>query len=277
MPVQIGTCSWNYDSWVNIVYSRKQSRAVDYLPEYSHKYQTVEIDSWFYKIPLRTEVSEYLSAADENISFACKLYNGITLTHQRLKNGKQFSHPNDSFLSPELYAEYINATVEMHPRISAIQLEFEYLNRQKMPSQDSFLKYLDTFFASVEKPVPLAVETRNSNYLHKEYFELLKKWNVSHVFSEKMYMPHIYDVYERFGAYLNDRVILRLLGGDRKKIEMTTGGKWDTIVDEKEELSEIIAMVNSLADEGKSVFIYVNNHYEGCAPKTIEKMKAAIV
>ena len=151
-------------------------------------------------------------------------------------------------------------------------MEFEYLNRQKMPSLDVFLKHLDTFLASIDNDIPLAVETRNSNYLHEEYSSLLKKWNASHVFSEKLYMPHIYKVYEKYVDLLNDKVIVRLPGGDRKKIEETTKGKWDSLVDEKDDLPQIVEMLRDIGSSGKSVFVYVNNHYEGSAPLTIGKM-----
>jgi uncharacterized protein YecE (DUF72 family) len=161
----------------------------------------------------------------------------------------------------------------MIPQIDAVELEFEYLNKQKMPSLDLFLCKLDDFFGAIKMRIPLAIEIRNGNYLHKDYFSLLKKWNISHVFSEKQYMPHIYEVYEKYGDYLNERVIIRLLGGDRKTIEEITKGNWDTIVDEKPDLPAIITMINDLASKGKSTFVYVNNHYEGSAPKTIQRIK----
>lgn len=276
--IHFGTCSWNYNSWIGLVYSGKCNRAADYLYEYAQKYDTVEVDSWFYKIPNPYEAGEYLAASGDKLTFSCKLFNGITLTHYRSKTGNRSLEKNDDFLSVDLFKRFVDSIWEMHSRtrLVSIEMEFEYLNRQKMPSLDAFLKHLDTFFESIEHDVPLAVETRNGNYLHEEYFILLKKWNVSHVFSEKMYLPHIYDVYEKYGDLLNDKVIFRLLGGDRKKIEATTKGKWDKLVDEKPDLPQIVEMLKALKDGGKSVYVYVNNHYEGSAPLTIRKLHEKI-
>jgi len=53
MPVHIGTCSWNYDSWVGPVYSKPREKAVEYLAEYSSRYRMVDVDSWFYRLPAR--------------------------------------------------------------------------------------------------------------------------------------------------------------------------------------------------------------------------------
>ena len=83
--IHFGTCSWNYDSWIGLIYSGKCNRAADYLVEYSRKFDTVEVDSWFYKIPSPEEVDDYLSASSEKMSFSCKLFIGITLTHHRAK------------------------------------------------------------------------------------------------------------------------------------------------------------------------------------------------
>jgi uncharacterized protein YecE (DUF72 family) len=274
--LKIGTCSWNYDSWVGLVYSEKSSHAAGYLKEYSQHFNTVEIDSWFYKLPAEHEVLSYLEEAGKDLTFFCKLSNVITLTHHRSSSKDKPLQPNPDFLSPALFEKYVSAIDRMIPRIDAIELEFEYLNKQKMPSLDTFLRKLDDFFSVIDNKIPLAVETRNGNYLQKDYFTLLNNWNVAHVFSEKQFMPHIYEVYENYGEYLTDQVVIRLLGGDRKAIEEKTNGKWDTLVDEKPDLAVIVEMIQDIAQKGKSVFVYVNNHYEGSAPKTIQKINGMI-
>ena len=44
MAILYGTCSWNYDSWVGLVYSRPRRTAAEYLPEYAEHFPTAEID-----------------------------------------------------------------------------------------------------------------------------------------------------------------------------------------------------------------------------------------
>ena len=86
MPIKIGTCSWNYDSWVGLVYTHRSPHAAGYLEEYSRHFDTVEIDSWFYKLPEAHEVVSYLDEAGEHLTFSCKAFNGITLTNLRNSN-----------------------------------------------------------------------------------------------------------------------------------------------------------------------------------------------
>ena len=44
--LRIGTCSWKFPSWHGLVYS--QPKNADYLGEYAERYDTVEIDQWFW-------------------------------------------------------------------------------------------------------------------------------------------------------------------------------------------------------------------------------------
>lgn len=272
--VKIGTCSWNYPSWLGHVYTHKAQRAAGYLREYAQHFRTVEIDSWFYRVPMPGDVADYLSRVDDGFTFSCKAPRSLLLTHfdTRGSAGKTV-RPNPDFLSPRLFAHFLDAIHAMLPRMDALMLEFGYLNQKKMPSLSAFLEHLDRFFQQVERKYPLAVEIRNRNYLRPEYFQLLKQHGVAHVFSEKEYMPHIYQVYRQFGHLLADKAVIRLLGGNRAAIEKQTGKVWDRVVSTKQELPAIAEMVRDMTQRGMDTCVYVNNHYEGCAPLTIARLR----
>jgi len=80
-------------------------------------------------------------------------------------------------------------------------------------------------------------------------------------------------VYDEFRDLLGDVSILRLLGGDRGRMEVKTGEKWDRIVEEQEDKGAIVKMVKNLLVQGKRVIVNVNNHYEGSAPLTIASIQ----
>jgi uncharacterized protein YecE (DUF72 family) len=265
--LRIGACSWNYDSWMGLVYTEKKRTAAEYLREYSGHFNTVEIDSWFYKIPERAEVLSYLENVDRDFVFTCKVPERITLTHDRRTKAR-----NPDFLSRELFETCLDRISPMAGQIGAVLFEFEYLNKEKMTSLDSFLERLHMFFRDIACEFPLAIEPRNANFLQGKYFSFLKEHGLSHVFSEKIYMPPIQEVYEKCKGDLKDPVILRLLGGDRKAIEEKTNSQWNSIVEPKESKREISRMTKDLKYDGRSVIINVNNHFEGSAPLTIESL-----
>ena len=255
------------------MYSSKKPKAQDYLAEYARKYNTVEIDSWFYRIPEGEEVIGYLSQVPDTFTFTCKMVEDVTLTHKRDLRKTGALEVNPDFLSPDIFFRYIDAVTPMLPRIEGIILEFEYLNKQKMESLPLFIEKLDSFVSRVGKGLPLAVETRNKNYLTEEYFRFLDARKLIPVFSEKLYMPPIYEVYEMYKPYVRTKAILRLLGGDRKQMEEKTKEQWNRIVDPRNDKDRIVDMSLDLKYRGSSVIINVNNHYEGSAPLTIEELK----
>lgn len=264
-----------------MVYSRTASRSAAYLEEYSAKYNTVEVDSWFYKLPALDDVAEYRSLTPEGFTFSCKLTESLSLTHERNRDKAAPLISNPDFLSVDVYTRYLDATRDLHDRIFLAELEFEYLNKQKMPSVDDFMKALEGFVTTLERTglrntLPLGVETRNANYLSREYFQFLKDHGIAHVFSEKQFLPHIYDLYAKFGDLIGDRVAIRLLGGDRKEIEEKTKGNWNEIVEPKDDLSEVVKMIHDLTKGSKLVKVYLNNHYEGSAPLSINRLQALL-
>lgn len=200
----------------------------------------------------------------------------LTLTHLRGNGGASTNIANPAFLSPERFEQFLEGIEPMLPRLDAIMFEFEYLNRDKMPSLDAFLATLDDFLATAGEParrLPLAIETRNKNYLTTSYFSFLRDRRLMPVFSEKIYMPHVYDVYQQYKDAVTTDVVIRLLGGDRTDIEKKTHEQWNTIVEPKPDKEAIVAMARDITHRGHMVTINVNNHYEDSAPLTITEMQ----
>lgn len=269
MSINYGTCSWNYDSWVGLVYPKQENTAAAYLKHYAGKFRTVEIDSWFYRLPDPGTVKSYLDQVDSDFRFTCKVTNSITLTHQR----GMPDQPNHDFLSPQLFEVFLQSLGPMVPRMDAIMFEFEYLNKSKMKDLRTFLDQLEKFFKQIPQGLPIGIEIRNKNYLSDEYFDLLRAFDVQHVFSEKEYMPPVYQVYQRFKEKFIDRTVVRLLGGNRKEIETITNGKWNQIVLPKQDMGNVVGMLKDMESRGMRIILNVNNHYEGSAPMTIDRIR----
>jgi uncharacterized protein YecE (DUF72 family) len=273
-PVRIGTCSWNYDSWVGLVYTRARRTAAEYLAEYAARFPTTEIDSWFYRFPDRAEVLAYAEAVPESFRFTAKIPQAVTLTHLKPARGAEGKGPpNPEFLSERLFGKFLEAVTPLLGRLDALMFEFEYLNRTKMPSLEAFIEALDGFFGRAPAGIPYAVETRNGNYLKPAYFEFLNRRGLIPVYSEKRFLPHVYEVRAAHSAVAAPSAVVRLLGGDRREIEEATSGRWDKAIFPKDDLDEVAAMVADLSGEGKAVTVNVNNHYEGSAPVTIDNLE----
>lgn len=282
--MRIGTCSWKYDSWRGLIYPEKGK--INYLKEYAKNYNNVEIDQWFWslfgidkiKLPDQKIVEEYVSSVNKDFKFSIKVPNSITLTHfYKYTTGidsKNGIRKNPHFLSIELFEKFLKSLEKMKDNIGVLLFQFEYLNKEKMSSLNEFLDRLEHFFLRSNRTYPIALELRNPNFLKEEYFKFINSMGLSHVFIQGYYMPDIVDIYKQFSKNIIDLAVIRLLGPDRKGIEKETGKEWNKIVFPKD--SEIIRIVEMLKDLEKRKIIYilnVNNHYEGSAPKTIERLK----
>ncbi len=276
--LRIGTCSWKYDSWRRIVYSGKPK--INYLAEYSTRYNTVEIDQWFWslfddtvKLPEKYTVKEYNDSVPQDFKFTIKVPNSITLTHFYPTKSKPSLKANPDFLNPELFHRFLQTLEPMKNKVGPLMFQFEYMNKQKMNSETEFLDRLESFVETIDRAFDYAVELRNPNYLNKSYFEFLARQDLSHVLLEGYFMPSINEVFNKFKDQIDSTIIIRLHGPDRKKIEAITEGDWSNIVLPKDDkIEKLPLIINYFLEKEVDVYINVNNHFEGSAPLTIEKI-----
>jgi len=109
----------------------------------------------------------------------------------------------------------------------------------------------------------------------QRYFEFLAERGLSHVFLQGYYMTSIFETWRRFGRLVRDSVVVRLHGPDREGIERQTGESWDRIVAPKDEdLARLVDMMRDMRDRSLTIYLNINNHFEGSAPLTIERLRA---
>jgi uncharacterized protein YecE (DUF72 family) len=276
---RIGTCSWKYDSWLGLVYSSATPR--NYLEEYAGRYDTVEVDQWFWslfgpdKVALpKPEVAKaYAASVPAGFRFGVKLPNSLTMSHFRQTSKTDPLVPNPHFLSMELLNRTLECLEPMRGKLGPLMFQFGYLNKQKMASQEAFLNRLGDFVGALPHGYTWGIETRNPNYLNERYFTFLREHRLAHVWLQGYYMPSIFDRYARFADQLAGEVVLRLHGPDREDIEERTGGDWSKVIEPRDaDLDAVAAMLKDLGRRGRLTWAFVNNHFEGCAPRTIERI-----
>jgi uncharacterized protein YecE (DUF72 family) len=272
--LRVGTCSWKYPSWAGLVYSRAE-KSIDYLAEYARKYSTVEVDQWFWTLtPSPPDVERYRAAVPGQFRFTVKAPNVLTLVHAPGKKGAD-PVPNPRFLSTEVLDGFLAGLEPLRQQVGMVILQFGYLNKKMMPSPAAFLEALDRFLAAAPSGWPYAVEIRNAGWLDTPFFDLLRSRRAGAVLIQGYWMPPVTEVYERAADLLEGPVVVRLHGPDRSGMEEKTGGRWDRIVEPRDaELGTVTAMVRRLLKGGHDVFLNVNNHYEGSAPLTIDRLSA---
>ncbi|HOT98197.1 MAG TPA: DUF72 domain-containing protein [bacterium] len=279
--LHIGTCSWKYPSWAGLVYSAPTG--IDYLREYAQKYTTVEIDQWFWslfeggkvQLPKTTDVESYARAVPKSFTFTIKAPNSVSLTHpyQGASDGPVAANP--FFLSAAVMRDLYERLEPLREQIGMLFLQFEYLNRQKMASQQQFQQRVQEFRAQLPAGPPLGLEIRNSTWLNATFFEFLLAAGIHPVLLQGYWMPPVTQVYEKHRALIvrHPTLMLRLMGADRQGIEKEAAGSWDRVLWSKEqELLGIAEMIRDILAAGVELYVNINNHYEGSAPRTIARL-----
>lgn len=254
----------------------------NYLEEYSKHYNCVEIDQWFWSLfpgnkivlPKSEVVEEYAQSVPSNFTFGIKVANSITLSHQYNKNKGADLITNPGFLSYDLMMRFIDRVAPLLRSNGRLMLQFEYLNKKKLPGgMRQFIDLLAQFVERLPKDFCYCIETRNPNFLHTNYFEALKKLQIYHVFLQGYYMPSIFELYSKQRDLITGSTVIRMHGPDRKGIEQQTGKNWSEIVaPQDEDISSLAMMLTELQSRNVESFTFVNNHFEGSAPKTIERI-----
>ncbi len=282
--LRLGTCSWKYESWKGLVYDQeKRYRPDDYLADYAKHYNSVEVDQWFWslfptavRLPEPRVVQKYADSVPDDFVFTVKAPNSLTLTHYYAKStgraGEFAGKPNKLFLSYALLDQFLECLAPLGKKLGPIMFQFEYLNRQKMPSAEAFFDAFGAFVEKAPKYVPFAVETRNPNYFSTAFFKFLQTHGLGFVYLEGYYMPPIGRIFEKFKPVTAPFSVIRLHGGDRLEIETGTGAVWNQIVAPKPEGIQAAVRITRENIRKKIVtYINVNNHFEGSAPLTIDR------
>lgn len=270
--VYIGTCSWKYPSWKTFFYEGDE--VDDYLGQYARHYRTVEIDQWFYslgksevRLPDRTTVDRYNEQTPPSFRFTIKAPNALT---SPFAYGSK-SEFNPWFLSADLLYQFLEHLAPLGEKCAMILLQFPYLNRQAVAERALLTDRLAAFGALMPDSIDIAIEVRNPRWIDRSWFELLYQAGLSPVILSGYWMDNFLESVEAAIQMGFPSLCIRLHGEDRGEIERITNNEWDKIVLPKDE--EITGLAQLLKGIESTVFLNINNHYEGSAPLTIARLK----
>jgi uncharacterized protein YecE (DUF72 family) len=148
-----------------------------------------------------------------------------------------------------------------------------------MSGREEFQRLFGELVAQLPTGFDYALETRNPNYLDEGLFQFMADKRLIPVLLQGYWMPPVIEIYQKHRAALLKQaaVVIRLHGPDRKGMERQTGEQWGTLVVRRdEELGAIVEIVMELLEAGADVYLNVNNHYEGSAPLTIDRIEAML-
>lgn len=229
----LGTCGWSYQEWVGMFYPNNR---VAKLPFYAKVFDTVEVDSSFYRMPTRSMVKGWEKATGPSFRFSLKLPKRITHDNELVGVDEEL----DAFLDvikPLRDADKLACLlVQLGP-------EFTY---------DKFAN-LESFLETLPDDVRFAVEFRHESWNRKETWALLKRHGVANTITDSPIEFLAEPIVTADHAYIRWH-------GRGKKI-------WFDYTYSEEELVPWIAKLKEIESKADVTYAYFNNHYRGDAPR----------
>lgn len=256
--IRVGTSAFTAAGWETAFYPAGVKPA-DYLTYCATKFNTVGVDSTFYRTPSVATVNGWERKTPKGFVLAAKIPQ--TITHEKVLRDR------DDDLK-----HFLETMDLMGDKLGPLLFQFGYFNKTAFKSGKEFLARLETFLKKLPKGYRFALEIRNKQWLTAEFFDLLRAHKVAYALIDQAWMPRASEILEKFDPITADFMYIRLLG-DRKGIEQQTK-IWDkVIVDRLKELMSWVNVCQRTVRRGISTYVYVNNHYAGFAPATVEQFE----
>lgn len=285
-----GTSTWTYPEWQGIVYHKPYTQKtikVDSLAEYTAfpQFSTVGIDNTFYAPPNPFTLESYARHLPAGFKCVSKVWETITVPKwpQHARYGKRKGQENPQFLDAELFKTSVLAVYKkaFKDHVGPLVLEFGELFKPVIPSLAFFIEKLDAFFAKLPTDFQFAIEIRNKNFLKPEYFDVLRKYNVAHVFNHWTKMPPLREQLAVAGErpFTADFAVARLLTplGVKYEKAVAMNAPYDSIKARLPEMrDDVERLIEQALEFNIRLFILVNNRTEGCAPLTVREMDERI-
>jgi len=241
--ILLGTSGWSYREWEGGFYRKSEKRK---LRAYSRVFNTVEIDSTFYRYPSKGMVMGWLRYSPPDFVFAAKLPKVIT-------HDKELGLKEDVKADLEAYLDLMQP-LQLGGKLGCLLIQLPPKYDYNPENLESFFKLLDPLFR-------YAVEFRNLSWMRNETWSLLKEYEVAYAnVDEPLLPPEIH--------LTTDFTYFRWHGRGEKP--------WFDYLYEKAEIDEWVPRVEEVAERVKKVYGYFNNHYHGYAPENclylIEKL-----
>jgi uncharacterized protein YecE (DUF72 family) len=164
LTILLGTCGWSYQQWVGAFYPNNR---VAKLPFYSRIFNSVEVDSSFYKVPSKLMVAGWIKATGANFKFSLKIPG--TITHDRRLAGIE----NEFLVFVDLM-EPIARAGKLGCLLAQLPPSFTFKEKDG----------LESFFNLIPRDIHFAVEFGHESWNREETWDLLKKYGVAHTVAD---------------------------------------------------------------------------------------------
>ena len=241
----VGTMGWSYGFWKEAFYP-KNLASRDFLAYYATQFNTVEVDSTFYRIPRKQTVTGWKEQTPPGFLFSLKFPKIIT--HVKMLKDCQ-----------DETAVFLERAELLHEKLGPLLLQFPF------SFGEEYVPLLREFLENLPKRHRYVVEVRNRKLLNDSFYSMLRDSKVVLAWVEGPFVPLVNQV-------TSDFVYIRW-EGNRRSVNGTLGR---TEVDRAADIKLWAERIMPLLDNQKEVFGYFSKYYSGYPPLDAREILKAL-
>lgn len=244
MNTYIGTSGWLYKDWAGRFYPEDMKEA-DKLQFYTKHFNTVEINSTFYHMPMAKSVARWHEITPDNFTFTLKMNRYATHT-KHLVIDAQTTETLDTFFERAclLKQKLGMVLVQLPPSMRVEPERLQYLVERARAAEQRF-----------DVSLPLAIEFRHASWFTDEIFGLMREYNLTNVVNDS---PNRWPASKEITS---DTVYVRFHGNKRLYRSSYTD----------EELRVWAEFIRTA--KVQRAFAYFNNDYDATAVRNAQSLK----
>ena len=242
--IKVGTSGYSFKDWEGTVYPRGL-KSGEYLSYYAKMFDTVEINSTYYRVPSPFMFINMLKKVPKDFTFVVKV-------------PKEMTHERESFESVlKPFVQGVLPLVEAD-QLGGLLAQFPYSFKASLPSFDHLKRLADTF---VPRGVPINVEFRHSSWYAEEVYSKLKELGLGFV---NVDLPQLTNLPGPSNIVTSDVAYYRLHGRNARMWwdHPTPSHRYDYLYHE-EELEEWACRVEKAAERARVCYVFGNNCHLG--------------
>ena len=244
--IRVGPAGWSYSDWEGTVYPPHGSK-FDHLAYLASFFDTIEINSPFYRIPPPAHAKSWVRrvGANRDFRFTTKVFRGFT--HEKAKLASA---------DVKAFRDYLDPLMESG-RLGAILLQFPW-SFKNGPETCERLEALFRAFGDY----PKALEVRHASFQNEEFVRFLDEQNVGWVNVDQ---PLFHDSVKPSDTATGPVAYARLHGRNYEKwfAHSESWERYNYLYSEKE-LDPWVERIERMASN-KDTYVITNNHFRGQA------------
>jgi len=231
--IYIGTSGWYYDHWEEVLYPPGTPKSERFLI-YQQKFNTVEINATFYRIPFPNVVKGWYRKASADFKFVAKA-------------NRQITHRKKLVDATPALEKFLNSIAELQEKLANILFQLP-------PSLKFDEQLLENFLMTLPKDYRYSFEFRHTSWEREETYQLLREYNISYCTISRKSYP--------FNEIVTSDIVYYRLHGPEAMFASSYSDEW---------LFELAQKI--VSHKNKTIFAFFNNDVGGHAVRNAERLK----